>query len=918
MPKQLQASLTGGEISSSLYGRTDLQKFSTSLATCRNFFVRATGGASNRAGLEFVYALDASSLATLIPFVFSTSQSYMLVFQQQTVKVYSNGAYVENSAPVATITNVVNVGGAFIQVTTAAPHGLSTGDTVTISAVIATLVLGTVINASWPNISVTGANSFQMAYQPFFTGIGPALTGAYSSGGSVAGPVLIATPYLSANLASLRYTQSADVVTVANQLNTPYELVRLGAASFTFAAITNFTGGPFLDDNTTITTVTASAATGAVTLTASSAIFLTSHIGSLFRLALQDFSAIPPWEPNKFIAAVGVDPDGLLRTSNGKVYVAVSNAVAPASGTYTGSVAPAHDSGIKSDGDGNLLNGVANTRAGVTWQFLHPGFGIATITGIGGGGTTATATVSDYLPVVSPALSSIWAFGAWSANQGYPAVVTYYQDRLVLANSPGSPQTEWASKTGDYHNFARSSPLIANDAIKQRLNARQINAILELVPMEQLIALTASSSWASPSRGTTWTPTTIGFDPQSSDGAAFLRAILTGDSALFVQAGGTKVRDLSFTNDSGKFVGQELTVLARHLFDNTHYIVDWDYAKEPHGIAWLVRSDGVLIGLTYLKEQQVIAWHRHDTDGFFERVCVIPENNIDTPYFVVRRVVNGQTVRYLERMAVRDRTDILDAFHVDAGLTYDGRNTTGTTVTISGGSYAGGATVTLTATAAIFAAGDIDDAIQFPNSAGNVRARISAFTSANVVTAVLQSPVPAALQNIATITWTFARDTFSGLGHLEGKTVAILADGSPEVPRVVISGSITLANPAGVVHIGLPYVSDIETLDVTIFGSAVPINDSSQVIPKVSVMVEKTLGLKAGPDANNLFDFGLQPVDFDYNAPWALQTEIQNTFVLTDWKKSGHILLRQDQPLPATVNTITPYVEVGLSGGGQQ
>lgn len=918
MPKQLQANLTGGEISPSLYGHTDLAKYATSLATCKNWFVRPTGGASNRAGLEFVYALDPTSLSTLIPFVFSTQQSYMLVFQEQTVKVYSNGAYVENVAPY-TITNVTNIpaglSSTFVY-TTSAPHGLTPGGAVTVSGIVSTF-LGLDPDGAFNVTATPTANTFTRVVSQGF------VPGAYVSGGIVAVPVLISSPYLSAQLANLRYTQSADVVTVVNQLNTPYEFVRLGAASFTFGAITDFTGGPFLDDNKTATTVSASANTGVVTLTASTAIFNAGHVGSLFRLALQDFSAIPPWEPNKFIAAGAANPNGLLRTSNGKVYVASGNAVAPAAGTYTGSVAPAHESGIKADGDGNLLNGAVNTHAGVTWQFLHPGFGIATITAIGGGGTTATATVADYLPVVGPAVSTIWAFGAWSIDQGYPAIVTYFADRLVLANTPKKPQTEWTSKTADYHNFARSSPLVAADAIKQTLNARQVNAILELIPMDQLIALTSSSSWASPPRGTVWTPTTIGYDPQSFDGSAFLRAILTGDSAIFAQFGGTKVRALSFKNDSGKFIGDELTIMARHLFDNTKYIVDWDYAKEPHGILWIVRSDGVLIGLTYLPEQEVIGWHRHDTDGFFERVCVIPENGVDTPYFVIRRTVNGATVRYLERMSVRDRTDILDSFFVDAGLTYDGRNVSTKTIAITGVSYAGGDSVTLTASAATFAATDLGDAIQFPNAAGNVRASITAYTSSTVVTALLQSPVPTALQAVATTTWTFARDTFSGLDHLKGKTVAILADGSPEVPQTVVALAtggfgVTLAQPAGVVHIGLGYVCDIETLDVNFPNSPESVSDNSKVIPKVSLRVEKTLGLKAGADEANLLDFGLQPINFDYNAPWPLQTEVDTGFILTGWRKTGRVLIRQDNPLPATINTIMPYVEIGGSSGGQE
>jgi hypothetical protein len=904
VPKLSQVSFSAGEISPSLYARTDLQKFALALRTCKNCFVRATGGASNRAGLEFVYALNPASLAALIPFVFSTTQSYMLAFQQGTVQVFTNGAFVQNGG--IAITNVTDgLIGVLLrrEITTAAPHGLSPGQTATITGVIATGTFD--VNGSWLVLEVPTATKFRVA------GSGDPI-GSYTSGGSVSIALAIASPYLSAELADLRYTQSADVLTICNQNYIPYEFVRTGASTFTLLQITDFEGGPFLDDNVSSTTLKSSAATGVVTLTASSSIFTAAHIGSLIRLSMEDLSAIPPWEPNKLIAASGVDPDGILRRSNGKVYVASGNAAAPASGTYTGTVAPAHDSGTEADGDGNLLNGVAATRAGVTWQYLHSLFGTAQITAQAG--TTATATVLDYMPVVSPATTTIWAFGAWSIDQGYPAICTYYQDRLVFANTPEQPQTEWASKTADYHNFGVSSPLVADDAITQRLNARQINAILELVPMDQLISLTSSSSWASPSRGLAWTPQTIGYDPQSFDGAMFLRAIQTGDAVLFAMNGATKIRDLAFVTNSDKFRGDELTVMSRHLFDRDHTIVDMDYAKEPHGILWIVRSDGVLIGLTYLKEQDVIGWHRHDTQGFFERVCVIPEGGRDVPYFVVRRTVNGATVRYLERMAERDQEDILDSFFVDCGLSYDGRNTSSTTLTITG-TYAGGDTVTLTASFVLFTGDEVGDAIQFPHADGNVRAVITAVGGVTTATAVLQSPVPAALQGIATTTWTLARDTFSGLSHLEGETVAILADGSPEVPQVVVNGAVTLPYPAGVVHIGLPYVSDIETLDVTIFGATESIRDNAKVIPKVSLVVEKSLGLKAGPDEDNLYEYGLQPASFDYNAPWPLQNEVSDpAYMITSWNKSGRVLVRQDLPLPMTILAASPTVEVGRNG----
>lgn len=907
MPKLSQVSLTGGEVSPSLYARVDLARYATSLRTCRNFFVRATGGASNRAGLQFVYALDPDSLAALIPFVFSSTQSYMMVFQENTVQVYSGGAYVANTI----VSNITSVSilpfppYSPITINTAAPHGLTPGMTIVIAGVVATGSY--LINGSWTVATTPSGTQFTLTRLAF------APTGAYSSGGTVTADIQLVTPYTSNELADLRYTQSADVLSVVHQNYIPHDFIRTAASSFTFGAITDFEGGPFLDDNTTAITITSSAATGLATLTASAPIFFAEHVGSLIKLSLNDVSGIPPWEPTKLLASVGVNPLNLQRRSNGKAYVCVTNEAAGASGTYTGTVPPSHDEGIESDGDGNAISTLA-TRAGVEWEYLHSGFGIARISAVGGGGTTATVDIIEYMPVITPITTDVWAFGAWSEDQGYPALTTYYGDRQVFANTPEAPQTEWASKTGDYHNFGISAPLVADDAIRQPLNARQINEIVELIPMEQLIALTSSSSWASPKRGEVWTPLTIGYDPQSYDGGAFLRAILTGESALFAQFGGTKVRDLAFKTENDKFRGEELTVLARHLFGTGKTIVDMDYAKEPHGILWIVRSDGALIGLTYLKEQEVIGWHRHDTEGFFERVCVIPEDGRDVPYFVVRRSVNGQTVRYLERMAVRDNPDVLDSFFVDSGLTYDGRNTSAITVLITGASYAGAALVTLTSSIALFEPDDIGDGIYFPHADGNVRAIIQTYTDSTHVIAELQSPVPVSLQAVPTATWTFARDTFSNLGHLEGCEVAILADGCPEPRQVVEDGQVVLAYPAGVVHVGLPFTGDLETLDVTIFGSQETIRDNAKVIPRCSVLVEQTLGLKAGPNAENLYDLGLQPSSFDYTAPWPLQDEVQVVSLITNWSRGGRVLLRQDHPLPATVLAINPTIEIGEDG----
>jgi hypothetical protein len=142
----------------------------------------------------------------------------------------------------------------------------------------------------------------------------------------------------------------------------------------------------------------------------------------------------------------------------------------------------------------------------------------------------------------------------------------------------------------------------------------------------------------------------------SANGCNELAPIEIDDSAIYVQGRGTLVRDLKPIGLDG-YQGTDLTIYAAHLFSG-YSLVDWDYAQNPHSVVWVVRSDGVMLGLTYLREQAVWGWHRHDTDGVIENVCVIPEGAEDAVYCVVRRTIGGATVRYVERMASRYFTDV--------------------------------------------------------------------------------------------------------------------------------------------------------------------------------------------------------------------------------------------------------------------
>lgn len=998
MPNLLQPSFSSGELAPSLYGRVDTARYQTGLRRCRNFFVRPTGGVSNRAGTRFVAATkhpDKTSI--LVPFIFSTEQAYMLEFGEEYIWVYADGA----PLGVAVAVNIVSISDGIVAtqprrtIETDAPHGLTAGDAIVIDGVVATGSYD--INGPWTVLSIQSPTVFRIQ------GSGDP-SGVYVSGGTVAQYIEIASPYQEADLAQLRFAQSADVLTIVHPDYPQQEFRRTSATDFELVPAV-YNDGPFLDLNAdTSIFVHASARRGSVTLTATGNIFTADQVGALFYLEQKNLALIPPWEPNKKLVDDSTSTLGLKRRSDGKTYLCVTD-YTPTSGkeAWTGTVRPIHEKGTVADGDGNALNDTLVERAGVAWEYRDSGFGIVRITAYTsptqvtatvlralpeaciGGATTGAGPFTDTGDGVTTVLAitaatnpdrgmwevtldgviqdvdafeidipneeltfytapangveisareltannrtDIWAHGAWSEEQGYPSVITYWQDRLIFAASRARPQTVWGSKNGNYVDFGVSVPLEDSDALDFTMNARQINAIRDLVPLDRLIVLTAAGAWVvTDGQNQVLTPTTVGFKPQSYRGAAEIPAKIIGDAALFAQDGGRKMRTLEYQLDKDKFSGTNLLQLSHHFFTRTKTIVDFDYSEEPHAILWCVRSDGRLIGLTYDSEQQVIGWHRHDTDGYFERVCTIPEDADNAVYFIVRREVNGQTVRYVERLAEREIEDILDAFFVDCGLSYDGRNDGATTMTLTGSGWTVDDELTLTASANRFLATDVGDEIWLHiateeededtgepvTTIETVRLRLTAYTSATVMTVKPQKDVPAAFQSTAFTNWTFARDSFGGLGHLEGKTVAILADGSDAGTATVEDAAVTLASCGGVVHIGIPIVSDFEPLDINIIG-AETVRNRTKHIGGIALVVQGTRGLSAGPDVRNLDDVG-EREDEDYDEPQRMIEDVIEIPITASWNKNGRFRIRQEKPLPVTILCTIPAVEFGEAG----
>lgn len=443
------------------------------------------------------------------------------------------------------------------------------------------------------------------------------------------------------------------------------------------------------------------------------------------------------------------------------------------------------------------------------------------------GQTLANSIVDDN---VTPDLTKVPPEDLIELNTGagdYPAAVTYYEQRRFLAGPLLNPQTVYATRNGTETNLTSSVPSQADDALRFRVAAQQQNLIRHLVPLSDLMALTAAGEWRIFSDNEpAITPTSLTVKPLGYAGANNVQPVVTSGSILYIQAQGSRVRELAYTGDAYRSV--DLSIMAPHLF-NGFRLADLAYARAPDQITWAVRDDGTMLGMTYVPEQQVYGWHQHTTDGAYGSVCVVAEGNEDALYVVVKREVDGAEVNFIERMQTRIFTRQADAYFVDAGLSYQGAPTS----------------------------------------------------------------------------------SLSGLWHLEGKRVQILADGAVEPEQTVEDGRITLTGSASVVHVGLPYVSDFETLPLAFEGMEAAGQGTLKNVTAVHVRYTDTSLFKIGPSFDKLSPNRSRAVSDPFDSPPALKTAETRVGIAGSWGTDGSVCVRQDEPLPLTVLAMALEVELG-------
>lgn len=258
----------------------------------------------------------------------------------------------------------------------------------------------------------------------------------------------------------------------------------------------------------------------------------------------------------------------------------------------------------------------------------------------------------------------------------YPALVDFFEQRLVFASTPKQPQGIWMSKTGDYANFATYNPITDDASLNLTIASKEVDSFCWIAALRSLILGTSSMEWEISATQGAFSAKSAKATVQSRTGSAKLPVIYIGNTLLHLARSGAQVRNLKYDFSADSYGGNDLSVMAAHLLEE-YKITDWTYQQSPDSIVWCVRSDGLLLGFTFHEEHRIFAWHRHSTQGLFQAVCVVPQGHDDVLFAVIKR---GETF-FVERLATEYISgDYADSVFLDCALVYDQPDTPITTV----------------------------------------------------------------------------------------------------------------------------------------------------------------------------------------------------------------------------------------------
>ena len=841
---------TAGELSPRLDGRTDLTKYAAGCSNLENLVIYPHGAAARRPGTTHVAEVaDSSKKTRLIPFEFSTTQTYILEFSNLKIRFFKdNGAILEGDK---TITGITQANPAVV---TSSSHGYSNGDEIKITSVVGM----TEVNNKRFLVAGVTTNTFELQDKDSVDINSSGYT-AYSSAGTANKVYTITSPYLEAELFDIKFAQSADVMYITHPNHEVEKLSRTGHTSWTLADV-DFTNGPFIDVNTTATTLTpASAGVGTgVNITAS--------------------------------AITGINDDqGWLATDVGRQ--------------------------------------------------IHFNGGYAVITARTNS-TVAVATITTAFTNTNAITA--WYLGAFSDTTGHPSCVTFFEQRLVFAATLSNPQTVYFSKSGDYENMdANIGGTVADDdAIIYTIASNQVNAIRFMSATRTLIIGTAGGEFAVSGGGddSSVTPTNILIKKQTNNGGANVDAVAVGNATLFLQRAKRKIRELAYNFDVDGYSSPDLTILAEHVTSGG--ITQMAFQGEPLSILWCVRADGELAALTYQREQEVVAWHRHIFGGRFGAATITVSDyaNIATGTRLLLTKSDGTTVTF---------TSTTGTAGTDEFKTETNNNTTADNIFTAINAHAdftvanpAAAVVTVTETSpsptGFLTIKSVDDTTRLTTTDQGKAvcesvAVIPTDDSEYQVWVIVKRTVNGSTRRYVEYLNIFdfdetdntsfnfldsalsysgtAATTFTGLDHLEGQTVAILADGATHPDKPVSSGSVVLDRSATNVKMGLAYHSILKTMRIDAGSQDGTSQGKTKRIYEITARLYQSVGVEIGSDLSNMerIPFRTSANPMDEGIP--VFTGDKEIEFRGNYDTDGYILVRQTQPLPFTILSLYPRLQ---------
>jgi hypothetical protein len=654
--KKLWRSFVGGEVAEEMYGRQDLSKVQTSLALCENFRVRPTGAVENCAGTQFVKASKNNGAAVLIPFIRGNKQALLLEFGAGYVRFHKDGGTVYATGTQQTILAYSSGNG---QTTfTVAAHGYSVNDRVVLSGVLLDGVPMVGVNGIEFVVDFATLNSFTLQT---VTGAALRLTpsGGTLSGGTVQEntdvPYELVTPYAESHLFGLEYAQDKDTLTITHESYSIRELTRVTDNNWTFTERAAGGFDPTVNSpNNVVVTATVFAGSDTALLHAYG-ITTVDVNGQESEISPFDFAG-PTLVGNRLWVAGNRNQINWDQTAGVRFYnVYKSTAGASTDGSLYGFIGQALDAASPFFIDNNI----------------QPDF----------------------------SLTPPEPLDPFASAGNYPAAVGYFQQRRIFANTSNDPQKFWMTNVGLPNLLTAAVAPLADQAFSYVLSSVKANAIRHIVALKQLLFFTGSAVFRIfATNAEALTAQTVDSIPVLGDGCTRTKPVVARDDVLFANENGEHLMALRFSTEEGGSTGDDLSAIASHLIDGYTW-KQMQFQVAPHPTWWGVRSDGLLVGLTYLPSQQVVAWQRRSfgTD-VVESCAVVPEGVEDRVYLLINRTINGSSVRYIEFIHTRRFDTLADAFFVDCGLSYDGTATN----SVSGLDHLEGETVVALVDGAVF------------------------------------------------------------------------------------------------------------------------------------------------------------------------------------------------------------------------